>query len=75
MQASEEIRTSRQVIQVIQMANSKFLRVHCRDCGNEQIIFERANTVINCGVCGSVLSRPAGGKAQLTGATVAEILE
>ena len=57
------------------MATSNFLRVHCRDCGNEQIIFERATTVINCGVCGPVLARPAGGKAQLTGATVAETLE
>ena len=57
------------------MASSKFLRVHCRDCGNEQIVFERATTVINCAVCGSILTRPAGGKAQLTGASVAEILE
>ena len=75
MQASEEIRTRRQVIQVKQMETSNFLRVHCRDCGNEQIIFERATTLINCSVCGSVLARTAGGKAQLTGATVAEILE
>ena len=57
------------------MATSNFLRVQCRDCGNEQIIFQRATTVINCGVCGSVLARPAGGKAQLTGASVAETLE
>ncbi|MBN17810.1 MAG: 30S ribosomal protein S27e [Candidatus Thermoplasmatota archaeon] len=57
------------------MSESRFLRVHCRDCGNEQILFERATTQINCEVCGSVLARPAGGKAKLTGATVAEILE
>lgn len=57
------------------MSSSNFLRVHCRDCGNEQILFERATTVIHCGVCGATLARPAGGKAQLTGATVAEVLE
>ncbi|MDP6900074.1 MAG: 30S ribosomal protein S27e [Candidatus Thalassarchaeaceae archaeon] len=53
---------------------SKFSRVHCRDCGNEQIIFNRANMVVNCDVCGATLARPGGGKAQLTGATVAEEL-
>jgi small subunit ribosomal protein S27e len=54
---------------------SNFLRIHCRDCGNEQIIFDRATTVISCGVCGATLARPAGGKAELTGATIAEVLE
>lgn len=54
---------------------SKFLRVHCRDCGNEQIIFDRATSIVNCSVCGVTLAQPAGGKAQLTGATVAEVLE
>ena len=54
---------------------SRFLRVHCRDCGNEQIIFERATIIVNCSVCGATLARPAGGKAELTGATVAEVLE
>ncbi len=54
---------------------SRFLRVHCRDCGNEQIIFDRATSIVNCSVCGATLARPAGGKAQLTGATVAEVLE
>ena len=29
---------------------SKFSRVHCRDCGNEQIIFNRANIIVNCDV-------------------------
>ena len=57
------------------MKTSNFVRVHCRDCGNEAIIFERATTLIKCDVCGSVLSRPAGGKAQLTGATVVDTLE
>jgi small subunit ribosomal protein S27e len=55
--------------------NSNFLRVHCRDCGNEQIIFDRASTLVNCTVCGATLAQPAGGKAQLVGSTVAEVLE
>ncbi len=54
---------------------SYFLRIHCLDCSSEQIIFDRATTVISCGVCGATLARPAGCKAELTGATIAEVLE
>ena len=45
------------------MGDAKFLRVNCRDCGHETIIFERASTQISCSICGSTLARPAGGKA------------
>jgi len=57
------------------MSNSNFIRIHCRDCGNEQTIFDRAQIAINCGVCGATLATPAGGKATLVGATIAETLE
>jgi small subunit ribosomal protein S27e len=61
--------------EIMSKIKSKFLKVHCRDCGNEQIMFDRATSVVNCNVCGSTLARPSGGKAHLTGATVAEVLE
>ncbi|MBN1195036.1 MAG: 30S ribosomal protein S27e [Methanomicrobiaceae archaeon] len=44
---------------------SKFFRVKCPDCENEQIIFERASTVVDCSVCGHVLSEPRGGNANI----------
>ncbi len=44
---------------------SKFLRVKCPDCENEQTVFEKASTVVNCVVCGRVLAEPAGGKARM----------
>ncbi len=52
-----------------------FVRVSCRDCGNEQIIFERACTTISCNICGATLVQPAGGKAKLVSAAVVESLE
>ncbi|RJU89847.1 MAG: 30S ribosomal protein S27e [Candidatus Poseidoniales archaeon] len=53
---------------------SYFLRVSCRDCGNESIVFSRSTSSISCDVCSAVLSKPAGGKADLVGCTVVETL-
>ncbi len=44
-----------------------FVRVKCPNCGNEQIIFLRASTVVSCHVCGSTLAVPTGGKADIKG--------
>ena len=54
---------------------ANFLKVSCRDCGSEAIIFSRATTAIACAVCGATLTNPAGGKAQLVGCNVVETLE
>lgn len=50
---------------------SRFIRVRCEDCGNEQVIFDRASTVVSCHICGATLAEPRGGKAFIK----AEILE
>ena len=54
---------------------AEFLKVSCRDCSNESIIFSRATTTIACAVCGATLTNPVGGKAQLVGWNVVETLE
>ena len=43
---------------------ARFLKVKCKDCPNEQIVFERASAVVTCQVCGAVILEPTGGKAQ-----------
>ena len=53
---------------------SKFLRVKCKNCGNEQVICERASKEIKCGVWSETLAKPRGGKAKIRG-DVVEILE
>ncbi|ACL16308.1 30S ribosomal protein S27e [Methanosphaerula palustris] len=52
---------------------SKFYRVKCPDCENEQIIFEKASTVVDCVVCGHVLAEPRGGRAALKAEILAEL--
>ncbi len=47
-----------------------FVKVKCTDCSNEQVLFWRTNTVVNCQVCGGTLAEPTGGKADLKGEMV-----
>ena len=57
-----------------QEPKSKFLKIRCNKCKNEQILFDKASTKVACLVCGEELSTPRGGKAKIN-ATVLEILE
>jgi small subunit ribosomal protein S27e len=50
---------------------SEFIKVRCKDCENEQVLFNKASTEVSCHICGSKLAIPAGGKAVIKG----EILE
>lgn len=47
--------------------DSKFLRVKCNDCENEQVVFDHASTSVKCNVCGRTLVEPRGGKAEIKG--------
>lgn len=44
---------------------SKFLKVKCKKCKNEQVIYEKPENVVKCLVCGEVLAEPTGGKANI----------
>jgi len=44
---------------------SRFVKVKCPDCENEQLIFEKASSTVACVVCGHVLATPTGGKAEI----------
>jgi small subunit ribosomal protein S27e len=45
--------------------DSKFVRVKCDDCENEQVIFNKASSIVKCLVCGRTLAEPRGGKAEI----------
>ena len=51
------------MVQLYRENRSKFCRVKCPDCDNEQTVFEKPSTVVTCVVCGRVLAEPTGGKA------------
>ena len=44
---------------------SKFLRVVCSKCKNEQTIFNKPSAVVKCLVCSNELAVPTGGRARL----------
>ncbi len=44
---------------------SKFLKVRCPSCGQEQVLFDRASSVVKCLQCEGTLAEPAGGRARL----------
>ncbi|WP_348612114.1 30S ribosomal protein S27e [Halobaculum rarum] len=51
------------------MAGS-FFRVTCPDCENEQVVFGKASSEVNCAVCGTTLASPTGGDAEFAGEVV-----
>lgn len=57
-----------------QEPKTKFLKVRCSKCKNEQIIFEKASSTINCLVCNEPIATSNGGKAKIK-ANVLEVLE
>ncbi len=53
---------------------SKFIKVRCSKCKNEQIIFGNTSTIVMCLVCNKELAYPTGGKSKVSG-RVLEVLE
>ena len=51
---------------------SKFLKLRCRECQNEQLSFSHATREVVCLGCGEVLLEPTGGKAHVLKADVVE---
>ena len=53
---------------------SKFIKVRCPKCENEQTIFGKASTRIKCLVCDKFLADSTGGKSKIK-ARILEVLE
>ena len=53
---------------------SKFIKIRCSKCKNEQIVFGKASTKVLCLVCGKVLIEPTGGKSRVKD-RILEVLE
>ena len=57
--------------ELIPRPSSAFLRVRCRTCESEQIVFSHTTHIINCRTCGETLAEPTGGKAKINGPVLA----
>lgn len=59
---------------LVKMPKSKFIKVKCKKCKNEQIIFGKASSNVGCLVCNTSIASPTGGKTRIK-ARVLEVLE
>jgi len=53
---------------------SKFIKVRCPKCNNEQITFGKTAVKVDCLVCGKTVAEPTGGKSRVK-ARILEVLE
>ena len=65
---------SSKLAELIPKPRSKFIRVKCLDCGNEQIVFNKVASVVKCKICDGILAEPTGGQAKIRGQVI-EVLE
>ncbi len=47
--------------------SSKFLKVNCKECEEENIIYSHASTTVTCKSCGNTIAKSTGSKAQIIG--------
>jgi small subunit ribosomal protein S27e len=52
---------------LIPKPKSRFLRVKCLKCGNEQLLFSNTVNKVTCNVCSETLAEPTGGRAKIKG--------
>jgi len=49
--------------ELVPAPKSRFLKVACLKCKNEQIIFNKVAKDVTCLVCGNILAQVTGGKS------------
>jgi small subunit ribosomal protein S27e len=60
-------------MKTLRLTNSKFLKVKCSKCKNEQIIFEKAASNVTCSVCKEILAKSTGGKSKVIAKVIKEL--
>ena len=53
-------------------SKAKFIKVVCKNCKAEHVLFSRATIRVRCPECGEMQTAPKGGKCKLTGCTLKE---
>lgn len=59
---------------MIREPTSKFIKIRCPKCKNEQITFGKSANRVKCLVCGKLLAEPTGGKIRVR-ARILEVLD
>jgi small subunit ribosomal protein S27e len=58
---------------MVKQRKGQFLRVRCLDCDNEQIVFNKAASNVQCIICGKTIVKPLGGKSRII-AKITEVI-
>lgn len=56
--------------QILKTPKSKFIRLMCKKCENEQVIYNKVASVVKCTKCDEILAEPTGGEALVRGKVV-----
>jgi len=55
------------------MPSSHFVRVLCKKCKSDQVIYNKAATAVKCLNCGEDLTIPCGGKTVIKGKVLEQL--
>ncbi|MFH0961300.1 MAG: 30S ribosomal protein S27e [archaeon] len=61
--------------EAIPSPSSRFMKVKCEKCKNEQIIFNKPANIVKCLVCDSVLVEPKGGLINERAVKIIEVFD
>ena len=61
-------------MRAIKEPTTRFIKIRCPKCKNEQIIFGKVSSTVGCLVCGKKVAEPSGGKTKVK-ARILEVLE
>jgi small subunit ribosomal protein S27e len=50
---------------VAKETKTKFVKIHCAKCKNEQNVFGTVSTKVFCLVCNEILAEPTGGRSKI----------
>jgi len=59
--------------ELIKEPTSKFIKLRCPKCKNEQLVFGKTASKVKCLVCEKIIAEPSGGKTRVK-ARILEIL-
>jgi small subunit ribosomal protein S27e len=60
-------------MRALKESSSRFIKVRCPKCKNEQVVFGKASLRVPCLICKKTLAEPTGGKSRIK-ARVLEVL-
>jgi small subunit ribosomal protein S27e len=66
-----------EVKELIPKPKTRFLKVKCNGCGNEQVIFSAPSTQVKCNVCNQVFGKTTASKLKIDSkkAKIVKVLE